>query len=248
MSRPLRIAWFYPDRLNTYADRGNILVLEHRCQRRGLGCDVTRIGLGDGFSPDAFDLVYLGGGQDRDQRRCAEDLQRHRRALAEAAAAGTVVLGICGGYQLLGRAYRFGDDEVPGIELLDVTTRAPEEPTAPRLVGPAAIDVTASDLVDGEHRRLAGFENHRGRTTVGAGVRPLGSVVAGHGNDGIDGTEGAVAGRVIGTYLHGPLLAKNAWFADRLISLSTTQPLVPLEDRFEAAVHRDALQRALDRP
>jgi CobQ-like glutamine amidotransferase family enzyme len=242
---PLRIAWFYPDRLNTYADRGNILVLRGRCHRRAIACEVTRIGLGEAFAPDAFDLIYLGGGQDLDQRRCSTDLLRHREQLAESVALGAVVLGVCGGFQLLGHRYRFGGDDLEGVGLLDVTTEAPEDPARARLVGPAVIDVTAPGLAMGEDQRLAGFENHRGRTTLGPDAVPLGRVVAGHGNDGEGRTEGAVDGHVIGTYLHGPLLAKNAWFADRLIHLATKRALPPVTDRFERAVHRAAVDRAL---
>jgi CobQ-like glutamine amidotransferase family enzyme len=245
VNRPLRIAWFYADRLNTYADRGNVLVLGHRCRQRRIACEVTRIGLGDRFDPGGVDLVYLGGGQDRDQLRCARDVLRHRSALAEAAASGTVVLGICGGYQLLGNQYRFGGEVLDGLGLLDVTTAAPVEAESARLVGPVVVEVTADGLAEETSPCLAGFENHRGRTTLGPGAQPLGRVVTGHGNDGVDGTEGAVDGTVIGTYLHGPLLAKNAQFADRLISLATRQSLAPLDDPFADAVHRDALARAL---
>ena len=207
---------------------------------------MTTIGLGGRFRPDAFDLLYLGGGQDRDQRRCSGDLLQHRAGLVESVALGAVVLGVCGGYQLLGHWYRFGDDVVEGVGLLDVTSQAPDPSAAPRLVGPAVIDVTVPDFTIGRPLRLAGFENHRGRTVLGAGAEALGQVVAGHGNNGTDGTEGAVAGRVIGTYLHGPLLAQNAWFADRLISSASAQELHPLDDRFEEAVHRGSIERALE--
>lgn len=242
----LRVCALYPDLMNIYADRGNLLLLERRCAWRGIGFTVTAAGLGAEVDPDAHDLFYLGGGQDRDQRRCAADLQQHRAGLAEAAATGAVVLGVCGGYQLLGHSYRYGDEVVEGVGLLDVVTHAPDAGTASRLVGPVVADVVAPHLAGGDRVRLAGFENHRGRTTLGPGAAPLARVVAGHGNDGADGTEGAVSGRVIGTYLHGPLLAKNAWFADRLISLATSQELAPVADRFEEAVHRDAIARGVD--
>lgn len=245
MTGRLRVIWFYADRLNTYADRGNIVVLERRCQRRGIEVAVARVGLGDRFDPSTADLVYLGGGQDRDQRRCSQDLVRHREALLLAVDRGAVVLGVCGGYQLLGHEYVLGDEAFAGVGLLDVRTAAPPPPEDHRLVGPAVIQVTGFDLPTGSADRLAGFENHRGRSTLGPAAAPLGRVLAGHGNDGVGGTEGAVSGRVIGTYLHGPLLAKNAWFADALISLATGQELQPLEDRFESAVHRDAIARGL---
>lgn len=234
MTGVLRVTVLYPERLNLYADRGNLLVLEQRCRRRGLAFEVTRIGLGDPWRPAAPHLVYLGGGQDSDQRACAADLRRHRDAIAEVAAAGTTVLGVCGGYQLLGHEYATPDGVIGGIGLLDVVTTRGD---GPRMVGNAVVDVGG--------RMLAGFENHQGATVVGAGSRPLGTVVVGHGNNGSDGTEGAVSGTVIGTYLHGPLLAKNVWFADRLVADAIGAPLAPIDDAFADAAHRRALDVAL---
>jgi CobQ-like glutamine amidotransferase family enzyme len=232
----LRVCSLYPELMNIYADRGNLLLLQRRCAWRGIGFEVTGATLGDRVDPDAHDLFYLGGGQDRDQRLCAHDLvETKREALHEAASAGKLVLGVCGGYQLLGHSYALDDEEIPGIGLVDVRTVREE---GPRLIGNVAIE-----LDDG--RVLAGFENHGGRTLLGDGEQPLGRVLRGHGNDGRSGYEGVRRGNVIGTYLHGPLLPKNAWFADWLIATALgLDELAPLDDALEDAAHAQARQAA----
>ena len=238
----LRVCALYPDLMNIYADRGNLLLLERRCAWRGIGFEVTPAGLGDVIDPDAHDLFYLGGGQDRDQILCAHDLTRVKRAALHAAAArGAVVLGVCGGYQLLGHRYELGDEEVPGIGLVDLETVRAD---GPRLIGNVAIEVDLPGA--GGPRVLAGFENHGGRTRLGPGAEPLGRVLRGHGNDGRSGLEGVRAGNVIGTYLHGPLLPKNAWLADWLVmtALGLDEPLAQLDDRFEDAAHAGARRAA----
>jgi CobQ-like glutamine amidotransferase family enzyme len=239
MSDPvLRVCALYPDLMNIYADRGNLLMLQRRCEWRGIGFEVTAAGLGDAIDPAAHDLFYLGGGQDRDQALCAHDLVATKRdALHAAADGGGLVLGICGGFQLLGHAYELGDEEIPGLGLVDLRTVRVD---SHRLVGNVAIEVE----LDGAPRVLAGFENHGGRTHLGPGQRPLGKVLRGHGNTGESGFEGVVRDGVIGTYLHGPLLPKNAWFADWLIARCTgTQP-EPLDDALENAAHAEARRAA----
>ena len=241
--RPLRVCALYPDLMNIYADRGNLLLLERRCAWRGIGFAVTAAGLGAGIDPAAHDLFYLGGGQDRDQKLCAFDLvERKRDALHAAAAAGKVILAVCGGYQLLGHAYALGDEEIPGIGLVDLRTVREE---GPRLIGNVAIEVELPGL-DGP-RVLAGFENHGGRTHLGPGERPLGRVLRGHGNTGASGAEGVRRGTAIGTYLHGPLLPKNAWFADWLTATAlgvAPGALAPLDDALEDAAHAEARRAA----
>jgi CobQ-like glutamine amidotransferase family enzyme len=234
----LRVCALYPDLMNIYADRGNLLMLQRRCEWRGIGFEVTAAGLGDAIDPAAHDLFYLGGGQDRDQALCAQDLVATKRdALHAAADGGGLVLGICGGFQLLGHAYELGDEEIPGLGLVDLRTVRVD---SHRLVGNVAIEVK----LDGAIRVLAGFENHGGRTHLGRGERPLGKVLRGHGNTGESGFEGVVRDGVIGTYLHGPLLPKNAWFADWLIARCTgTQP-EPLDDALENAAHAEARRAA----
>jgi CobQ-like glutamine amidotransferase family enzyme len=242
-ARVLRVCALYPDLMNIYADRGNLLLLQRRCEWRGIGFEVTGAGLGQGVDPDAFDLFYLGGGQDRDQCLVADDLvQTKRDALHAAANRGAVVLGVCGGYQLLGHSYVFGDEEIPGIGLVDLHTVRED---GPRLVGNVAIEVDLDSAGTDGPRILAGFENHGGRTRLGPGERPLGRVLRGHGNDGRSGLEGVRRGSVIGTYLHGPLLPKNAWFADWLMRTALRLPaLSPLDDALEEAAHAGARRAA----
>ncbi len=242
----LRVCALYPDLMNIYADRGNLIVLERRCRWRGLGFALSASGLGDRLAADAHDLFYLGGGQDRDQRLCAHDLLEHKRAgLHAAAQRGAVVLGVCGGYQLLGRSYALGREMIPGVGLLDVETVREE---GPRLIGNVAIEVSLER--HGEEPRagvLAGFENHGGRTRLLAGTDALGRVLKGHGNDGRSGLEGARRGNTIGTYLHGPLLPKNVWFADWLIACALAGragTLAPLDDGLEDEAHASARRAA----
>jgi CobQ-like glutamine amidotransferase family enzyme len=236
--RTLRVCALYPELMNIYADRGNVLLLERRCQWRGIGFEVVPAGLGEGIDPDAHDLFYIGGAQDRDQALCAQDMVDTKRdALHAAAAAGKVVLAVCGGFQLLGHSYELSDERIPGVGLVDLhTVREP----GPRLIGNVAIEVRLPGL-DGP-RVLAGFENHGGRTYLGPGEQPLGRVLKGHGNTGASGFEGVLRNNVLGTYLHGPLLPKNAWFADWLIAtaLGIDEPLAPLDDELERAAHADA--------
>jgi lipid II isoglutaminyl synthase (glutamine-hydrolysing) len=241
----LRLLALYPDQMNIYADRGNIVFLRRRCEWRGIGFSYVAAGVGDAVDPAAHDLIYVGGGQDRDQLLVARDLVATKRAaLAAAVAEGVVLLAVCGGYQLLGHGYRLGDERIEGLGLADLeTVREP----GPRLIGNVEIEV---DLGSGK-RRLAGFENHGGRTRLGDGAEPLGRVIRGHGNNGRDGFEGVRHHNMIGTYLHGPLLPKNAWLADRLIQLALarregTEPeLAPLDDALEAAAHDSAHLAAL---
>jgi CobQ-like glutamine amidotransferase family enzyme len=238
----MRVCALYPDLMNIYADRGNLLMLQRRCTWRGIGFSVTAAGLGEGVDPDAHDLFYLGGGQDRDQRLCALDLVSTKRdALHAAAERGAIVLGVCGGFQLLGHRYELGQDEIPGLGLVDLETIRSTDGS--RLIGNVAIEVMLDD--DGPPRALAGFENHGGRTHLGDGEQPLGRVLKGYGNTGSSGFEGVRRGSVIGTYLHGPLLPKNAWFADWLIREATgLDELEALDDQLEDAAHASARRAA----
>ena len=234
----LRLCALYPELMNIYADRGNIAVLRARCEWRGMGFELGSATVGEDLDPDAHDLFYIGGGQDRDQVAVAQDMAAGKREAMHAAAdRGAAVLAVCGGYQLLGHSYAMGHEELPGIGLVDLhTVRA----DGPRLIGNCAIE---ADLGDGP-RVIAGFENHGGRTHLGPGVEPLGRILSGHGNNGSDGYEGARRGSVIGTYLHGPLLPKNVWLADRLIEMALGIELEPLDDRLEDAAHASARRAA----
>ncbi len=236
----LRVLSLYPEQMNIYADRGNILFLQRRCEWRGIDFRHAGAGAGEAVDPAAHDLFYVGGGQDRDQRMVAADMVASKRAdLAAAVESGAALLAVCGGYQLLGHSYQLDDETLPGLGLVDLeTVREP----GPRLIGNVAIEV---DLGDGP-KRLAGFENHGGRTYLGPGVHALGKVLAGKGNNGVDGLEGVRRHNLIGTYLHGPLLPKNAWLADHLIATALERrygarpELEPLDDAFEAAAEASA--------
>lgn len=241
------VGHLYPDYLNIYADRGNMAVLERRAAWRGIEFEYRTIGMGEPVSPGEHDLYYVGGGQDREQALVAEDLQQKGRALAEAVANGAAFLAVCGGYQLLGRYYRDRSGaELPGIGLLPHHTVAGER----RMIGDVLLEC---ELEPGERRTLAGFENHAGRTYLDEGAEPLGQVVAGFGNNGEDGLEGARVGGAIGTYLHGPLLPRNPWLADWLLaralarSLGETPQLEPLTDDFESRAQHVSAERARSR-
>ena len=239
----LRVCALYPDLMNIYADRGNLLFLQRRCEWRRIGFELTGAHPGDAVDPEAHDLFYLGGGQDRDQALCAHDLASVKRdALHAAADRGAVIFAVCGGLQLLGHAYELDGEDLPGVGLVDLRTVRED---GPRLIGNVAIEVTLPGLEGA--RVLAGFENHGGRTRLGATEEPLGRVLSGHGNDGRSGFEGVRRDTVIGTYLHGPLLPKNAWFADWLIATAlgrTPDDLAPLDDTLEDAAHAAARRAA----
>jgi lipid II isoglutaminyl synthase (glutamine-hydrolysing) len=228
------VGHLYPDYLNIYADRGNIAVLERRAHWRGIDFDYRTIGLGEDLRPGEHDLFYIGGGQDREQALIAPDFAAKGPQLVEAVKGGAAFLAVCGGYQLLGRFYRDRSGaELPGIGLLPHHTVAGDR----RMIGDVLLEC---ELEPGERRILAGFENHAGRTYLDEGSEPLGHVVAGFGNNGEDGYEGARVASAVGTYLHGPLLPRNAWLADWLLARALAHrsggeapPLEPLPNVFE---------------
>ncbi|MER3456678.1 MAG: glutamine amidotransferase [candidate division GAL15 bacterium] len=239
----LVLVHLFPDLLNLYGDRGNRIVLQERARRRGIRVVVREVRLQDDL-PCEGDLFLLGGGEDRQQALVARELARCGDRLASAVAEGAVVLGVCGGYQLLGHAYRTADGrELSGLGLLDVFTEHPGH-RAPRLVGNVVATATLAGL-----GTLVGFENHGGRTHLGPHALPLARVQVGFGNNGQDGTEGAWCGTVFGTYLHGPVLPKNPRFADHLLALALRRrygqvQLQPLDDRWELAAQAAAVVRA----
>ncbi len=246
MERTLRLAHLYPKLMNIYGDRGNILCLRRRCEARGIAFVANDLELGEPLNPEACDLIFLGGAQDREQRRVASDLLETKgEALRQAAAQGAVVLAVCGGYQLLGRYYRTAEgEELPGVGLFDAWTVHP---------GPRARRFIGNVVVRWEGATIVGFENHGGRTYLGPQAQPLARVVAGYGNNGRDGTEGAVYGNAFGTYLHGSLLPKNPRFADHLIALALERrygevELSPLDDALEERAHSEAMRLAVRKP
>jgi len=238
------VGHLYPDYLNIYADRGNIAVLTQRAAWRGHEVEVRTISVGESVRPGEHDLLYVGGGQDREQALVADDLAAKADGLREAVTGGAAVLAVCGGYQLLGRSYRdFHGAELPGIGLFPLETVAGDT----RMIGDVLLEC---ELEPGVRRTLAGFENHAGRTKLDAGAEPLGRVVAGFGNDGESGWEGCRIGRAVGTYLHGPLLPRNPWFADWLLAqalarrLGEPPELRPLPDGLEDEAHAVSASRA----
>jgi lipid II isoglutaminyl synthase (glutamine-hydrolysing) len=241
----IRVGHLYPEYLNIYADRGNIAVLSRRALLRGHELDVHAISLGDELDPAAYDLLYVGGGQDREQALIAPDLAAKGEAVRAAQERGVAILAVCGGYQLLGRGYRGRDGSfMPGAGLFAHETIAGEV----RMIGDVLLDC---ELDPGTRRQLAGFENHAGRTLLDDGSSPLGRVVYGFGNDGASGFEGCHVGNAIGTYLHGPLLPRNPWLADWLIARALTHAgaggvdlLTSLDDGLEEEAFRVAADRA----
>lgn len=246
-SSRIRILALYPDLLNIYADRGNLLFLERRAAWRGIEVTSSGCSTGEGFDPEEVDLLYVGGGQDRDQEAIAGDLLEVKGdSVRHYVEAGRALLAVCGGYQMFGRSWSLGGAEHEGLGVFDCRT---VRETGPRLIGPVAIEATLS----GTKQVIAGFENHAGRTHLGPEARPFGRVLAGFGNNGSDRTEGAISGNAVGTYMHGPLLPKNPALADWLIAaaLEPAAPdpdrLAPLDDELELAAHEVALSVALRR-
>jgi CobQ-like glutamine amidotransferase family enzyme len=241
----IRVGHLYPEYLNIYADRGNIAVLERRAAARGHELRVDPLTVGTPLDPASHDLLYIGGGQDREQGMIAPDLAARADGIRAAVDYGVAVLAVCGGYQLLGRGYRGRDGSwLAGAGLFPLETVAGET----RMIGDVLLE---SSLQESPGTTIAGFENHAGRTILDEGALPLGRVVAGYGNDGKTGFEGCRVGRALGTYLHGPLLPRNPWLADLVLSWaiahatqSEPQPLAPLDDDLERRAHAVAAGRA----
>jgi len=238
----LRLAHLYPREMSIYGDRGNILSLLDRARRRGIELEVTEIGRGPA-DVSGVDIFFMGGGQDLDQDLVANDLSgRKRDAVLKAVSDGAALLAVCGGYQFLGSHYTTVDGtELPGLGLLDLRTEA----GSTRSIGNVVVEAPGLGL---EPATLVGFENHAGRTFLGPGVEPLGRVLVGGGNNAEDGFEGARAGTVIGTYLHGSLLPKNPHLTDHLLRLALAnrhagEALAPLAADEEMAAHHAMVER-----
>jgi len=236
----LKLAYLYPRLMNLYGDRGNIITFKYRCRARGIELEVDELERGDKFNWKEYDIIFMGGAQDRMQQKVAEDMEKLKgKPLKEAAEHGTVILAICGGYQLIGRFYRAADgSELPGLGILDLHTEHPGE-DAERFIGNVVARWNGTTLV--------GFENHGGRTYLGEKAEALATIVSGYGNNGQDTTEGALYKNVYGTYLHGSLLPKNPILADHLIGIALGRRhkgaiLAPIDDRVEDAAHADAVR------
>ncbi|HEY7295526.1 MAG TPA: glutamine amidotransferase, partial [Dehalococcoidia bacterium] len=239
----LRLAHLYPSLMNLYGDRGNILCLRRRCEARQIALVVDDISIDERLDPRAYDLIVIGGGQDREQQRIAPDLLEKGEAIREAIEVDVPALAVCGGYQFFGQYYQPSQGErLPGIGVFEMYTVHPGE-AVERCIG--------NVVAEWEGQRLVGFENHGGRSYLHGRTEPLARVVAGFGNNGEDGTEGARYRNAFGTYLHGSLLPKNPAFADRLIGLALEHKygepidLAPLDDALEDAAREDAVAVAL---
>lgn len=234
----LRLVHLYGDLMNLYGDRGNIIALQRRCAWRNVSLDVIPVSIGERVDPATCDLFFFGGGQDREQVAVSEDLARGMgEAIGAAVADGAALLAVCGGFQLLGHYFRTSEHlEIRGVGLFDAHTVAGPARRVGNIVAQALID-EASD------HTLVGFENHSGRTYLGANAAPLARVIVGQGNNGEDGLEGARYRSAVGTYLHGPVLPKNPWLTDWLIRaalrrrLGPKADLAPLDDHQELAAH-----------
>lgn len=254
----LDLAFLYPEFMSIYADRGNVIAIDRRCHWHGIELKVDPVSIGEELKVNKYDLILIGGGQDKEQFAVARDLLEKGDVLRAMAEDNVVMLVICGGYQLFGRFYQPKDQErLDGVGIFDMETVAGDK----RLIGNVVIEADcfnagAGPLGQSKERpgsgqtcTLVGFENHSGKTFLGPGAKPLGKVIVGFGNNGEDGYEGAVHKNVFGTYLHGSLLPKNPWFTDHLIRLALTRRygeanLGELDDGLEEIAHRAAVERA----
>ena len=239
----LTLGHLYPEQLNIYGDRGNIVTFQQRCRWRGIALHIVALDLGDALDPAAYDLLFIGGGQDKEQDEVARDLREQKaEPLRAGVEEGLPVLAVCGGYQLFAHFYRPAEGpELLGAGIFDAWTIHRGKAVA-RCVGNVALNWETSTLI--------GFENHGGRTYLGPKGRPLGRVLAGHGNNSEDGDEGCVYHNAYGTYLHGSLLPKNPHFADHILQLALNRRygpaaprLSPLDDSLEWQAHGAMLRR-----
>lgn len=238
----LHLCHLYPELLNLYGDRGNVIILQRRAEWRNIEMKVSNLSLGDQIDPRAYDLFFLGGGPDQEQSVASTDLLAKGPWIKEAVEEGAALLAICGGYQLLGQYYRTAaGKELPGVGLFSAYTEAGVR----RLKGNIAVRVEGLN----GHPPVIGFENHSGRTFL-QDAQPLGEVIYGDGNNSDDRTEGAKYLHAVGTYLHGPLLSKNPHLADYILSLALKRRygevnLPPLDDSLELAANEDVYRRFL---
>lgn len=246
-SLELRVCHLYPDLMDTYGDKGNILTLKYRCEQRGIKVSLTNLTLGSSISTLDFDLFFFGGGQDQSQVIVGNDLKKHSEPLKKAIEKGAVLLSVCGGYQLLQKYFKTLDGQtIQGIGLFDAHT----ESSTIRMIGNLAIELNSALVLGMDaSNQLVGFENHSGKTLLGPKIQPLGTVIKGYGNNGEDKTEGAIYKNAFGCYLHGSLLPKNPHFADFLIAKALERRygivrLTPLDDTIEWQAHKSAINNA----
>ena len=266
----LNICHLYPDLMDTYGDKGNIITITRRCQWRGIKTALSQISVGNKLNPNQFDIYFFGGGQDKQQSIVGQDLQTKAKSLKSDIENGSVLLSICGGYQLLQNYFKTKEGEViKGIGLFDAYTQGSDDRMIQNLLINLNPDLASQiskvypttnlgpqstrrgphgSVYDLRTTNLIGFENHSGKTYLGKGLKPLGKVLIGAGNNGEDGTEGAVHKNAFGCYLHGSLLPKNPHFADYLITKALERrygqvKLKPLDDTIEWQTHKQAIER-----
>ncbi|NLW92245.1 MAG: glutamine amidotransferase [Syntrophomonadaceae bacterium] len=235
------IAHLYPDLMNLYGDRGNLICLQKRLQWRGHQCSIENLGLSDDMELGRYDMVFMGGGSDREQGLVYEDLLRKGSRIMEQIEAGLPMLCICGAYQLLGQSYIAADGQVmDGLRFFNFRTVA----GSPRLIGNILIEAN----IDGQKVSVVGFENHGGRTIfLDHKLQPLGHVIKGFGNNGKDGGEGLIYKNLIGTYLHGPFLPKNPAVADFILSAMAKRRGVELDTLLDDSIEKYAHDQVKDR-
>ena len=260
----LTIGWLYPELMSTYGDRGNIICLQKRCESREIDVEIKHLDVGfDDKQLVICDMLFMGGAQDRQQKIVAKDLREKASVLQKMIEDNIPGLYICGAYQFLGKYYKEADGTMlEGLGIMDLYTEHPGE-NAERLIGNVVIstNVILNSFQDLNHkgipkqvrndteRTLVGFENHGGRTYLGENAKPLGTVIKGFGNNGIDKTEGAVYKNSFGSYFHGPILPKNPHFANVLIKLALEKKygkevvLRELDDSLEWQAHKAVLKR-----
>ncbi len=239
-TKSLRIAHLYPELLNLYGDTGNIMCLKQRLQWRGIVPEVVAVHAGDEVNLDDFDIAFIGGGTDREQKIVAQELQACQDTIKKFVESDGVLLAVCGGYQLLGSSYLLGDEKVEGLGIVDFYT----DRQSPRIIGNIVIDADVCN------EKVVGYENHGGRTHLSEGVEPFGKVLVGGGNDGLSGYEGIHYKNVVGTYIHGPLLPKNPKLADALLKAALIRKygeceLEDLDDTEEMRAHDVMCERIM---
>jgi CobQ-like glutamine amidotransferase family enzyme len=241
----LTLYHLYPDLLGLYGDRGNVLTLKARCRWRDIDLRIHPVSLGENIDFTQADIVFMGGGSDREQNILVQDLSSRAQELKQAVEDGLVLLAICGGYQLLGKYYQTADGhKVPGLEIIDCYTVAGPK----RMIGNVIAKVGNPAHGETDLNTLVGFENHSGKTYLGPELSPLAEIVRGYGNNGEDGSEGVRYKNVWGTYLHGPLLPKNPHLADNILRAALKRrgynsDLPVLDDSLEIKAHKAIINR-----
>lgn len=238
--KTIRIGHLFPDLLNMYSDKGNILALTKRLLWRGIDAEVVEFFRDDAIDITDLDIIFIGGASDREQKQALDKLRPVQNELKAYVEKGGVMLAVCGGYPLVGTSCSLLGETIEGLSLVDIRTEASDK----RVIGNVVIEANLA----GQKMTIAGFENHSTKTYLGD-AKPLGKILRGHGNNGTDGTCGVVYKNLVGTYLHGPLLPKNPKLTDYLLQKALQNKygeevvLTPLCDTAEENAHNYAVSR-----